>query len=69
MVALEAALDLLNLIGLPEAEARVQALAGRVKHLLAGLDPVELKTNLLLELSGGVAGNSDSRTALTCSFI
>jgi selenocysteine lyase/cysteine desulfurase len=54
VAALEAALDLLNLIGLREVEARVQSLAGRVKHSLADLGKVELKTNLEPELSGGV---------------
>jgi selenocysteine lyase/cysteine desulfurase len=54
VAALEAALDLLNLIGIRQVEARVQALAGRVKHALADLKNVELKTNLEPELSGGV---------------
>ena len=54
VVALEAALDLLNLIGIKQVESRVEALAGRVKHSLAGLANVELKTNLEPELSGGV---------------
>jgi isopenicillin-N epimerase len=46
--------DLLNLIGIREVEARVRALAGRAKHALAALANVELKTNLEPELSGGV---------------
>ena len=50
----EIRLDLLNLIGIRQVEARVQALAGRVKHSLAELATVELKTNLEPELSGGV---------------
>jgi isopenicillin-N epimerase len=54
VVALEAALDLLNLIGIRQVEARVQALAGRVKHSLSELANVELKTNLEPDLSGGV---------------
>src|SRR5262245_13400695 len=54
VAALEAALDLLNLIGIRQVEARVQALTGRVKHSLAGMENVELKTNLEPELSGGV---------------
>jgi selenocysteine lyase/cysteine desulfurase len=54
VAALEAAVDLLNLIGVREVEARVQALAARVKHALAERSGVELKTNLEPELSGGV---------------
>ena len=54
MAALEAAVDLLDLIGIREVEARVQALAGRAKQALAALANVELKTNLEPELSGGV---------------
>jgi selenocysteine lyase/cysteine desulfurase len=54
VVALEAALDLLNLIGIRQVEVRVQALASRIKHSLVGLKNVELKTNLEPELSGGV---------------
>jgi selenocysteine lyase/cysteine desulfurase len=54
VAALGAAVDLLNLIGIREVEARVQALAGRAKRALAELANVELKTNLEPELSGGV---------------
>jgi selenocysteine lyase/cysteine desulfurase len=54
VAALEAAVDLLNLIGIDEVGARVQALAGRAKRALAALANVELKTNLEPELSGGV---------------
>ena len=42
VAALEAAVDLLELIGLREVEARVQALAGRAKRALAELANVEL---------------------------
>jgi selenocysteine lyase/cysteine desulfurase len=54
VASLEAAIDLINLIGIHEVEARVQALAGRAKRALAGLAGVELKTDLEPELSGGV---------------
>src|SRR5262249_50865756 len=54
VVAVEAAVDLLNLIGIRHVEVRVRALAGRVKLALAGLANVELKTNLEPELSGGI---------------
>jgi selenocysteine lyase/cysteine desulfurase len=54
VVALEAAVDLLDLIGIRKVEARVQALASRAKHALATMANVELKTNLEPELSGGV---------------
>jgi isopenicillin-N epimerase len=54
VVAMEAAVDLLNLIGIREVEARVRALADRAKHALSALANVELKTNLEPELSGGV---------------
>lgn len=54
VVALEAALDFVNLIGMGNVEARMRALAGRLKTGLAGIAGVELKTNLQPELSGGV---------------
>ena len=54
MAALEAAVDLLDLLGIRQVDARVQALASRVKHALAALANVELKTNIEPELSGGV---------------
>jgi selenocysteine lyase/cysteine desulfurase len=54
VAALEAAIDLLNLIGIRRVEARVQVLASRAKRALASLANVELKTNLEPELSGGV---------------
>jgi selenocysteine lyase/cysteine desulfurase len=54
VVALEAAVDFINLIGLPAVEARVQALATRAKVQLHEMAAVELKTNLEPELSGGV---------------
>jgi len=54
VAALEAAVDLLNLIGIRQVEARVQVLASRAKFALAALANVELKTDLEPELSGGV---------------
>lgn len=54
VVALEAAVDFINLIGMPAVEARVQALATRAKIQLKEMASVELKTNLEPELSGGV---------------
>src|SRR5205823_6361330 len=54
VAALEAAVDLLNLIGIRKVEARVQALAGHAKRALAALANVELKTPLDPEVSGGV---------------
>jgi len=54
VVALEAAVDFINLMGMPAVETRVQALATRAKVQLKELASVELKTNLEPELSGGV---------------
>jgi selenocysteine lyase/cysteine desulfurase len=54
VVALEAAVDFINLIGMPAVEARMQALATRAKVQLKEITAVELKTNLEPELSGGV---------------
>ena len=54
VVALEAAVDFINLIGMPAVESRMQALATRAKTQLKEIAAVELKTNLEPELSGGV---------------
>jgi selenocysteine lyase/cysteine desulfurase len=54
VAALEAAVDLLNLVGMRQVDARVQALASRAKQALGELPKVELRTNLEPELSGGV---------------
>jgi selenocysteine lyase/cysteine desulfurase len=54
VAALGAAVDLLNLIGIREVEARIQFLASRAKSALEALANVELITNLEPELSGGV---------------
>src|SRR3954447_645015 len=57
VVALGAAVELLELIGVREVGARVQALAGHAKQALAALANVELKTNLEPELLGGVSSS------------
>jgi isopenicillin-N epimerase len=54
VVALEAALDFVNLIGMPTVEARVRALAGRLKGGFAAVPQLEVKTNAQPELSAGV---------------
>jgi selenocysteine lyase/cysteine desulfurase len=54
VAALEAAVDFLNLIGVPAVEARVRALATHAKTQLMNLGNVELKTNMEPALSGGV---------------
>ncbi len=54
VVALEAAVDFINVIGMPAVDARLQALATRAKVQLSGMPSVELKTNLEPRLSGGV---------------
>ncbi|MEX2263063.1 MAG: aminotransferase class V-fold PLP-dependent enzyme [Bryobacteraceae bacterium] len=54
VVALDAAIDFLNLIGAREIEARLRALTTRAKMGLKNIAAVELKTNLEPELSGGV---------------
>jgi selenocysteine lyase/cysteine desulfurase len=54
VVALEAAIDFVNLIGPAAVEERMRALAGRLKSQLREIPAVVLKTNLEPELSGGV---------------
>jgi selenocysteine lyase/cysteine desulfurase len=54
VVALEAAIDFVNLIGVAAVEERMRALAGRLKSQLHEIPAVELKTNLEPELSAGV---------------
>lgn len=54
LVAVEAALDFLALLGMPQIEARMRALATRAKEQLKQIPGVELKTNLEPALSGGV---------------
>jgi selenocysteine lyase/cysteine desulfurase len=54
VVAVEAAVDFVNLIGMRKVEARMRALATRAKTALASLPNVEMKTSLDPRLSGGV---------------
>lgn len=54
VVALESAIDFLQMVGIRNIETRVQALASRAKVELAKLPNVQLKTNLEAGLSGGV---------------
>lgn len=54
VVALEAAVDFINLVGMPAVEARLRALATRAKVQLREIPNIELKTNLEPGLSGGV---------------
>src|SRR5262249_41575276 len=54
VASLEAAVDLLNLIGMRQVEGRIRSLAGRAKLALAAMANVELKTDLDPEPSGGV---------------
>ena len=54
VVALEAAIDFINLIGIRTVEERTRALATHAKSRLRELSTVQLKTNVEPELSGGV---------------
>ncbi len=54
IVALEAALDFLHLIGIANVEARLRAVATRLKQELVKIPGLQMKTNLEPELSGGV---------------
>jgi len=54
VVALEAAVDFINLMGMPAVEGRLQTLTTRAKVQLREIPSVELKTNLEPGLSGGV---------------
>jgi len=54
VVALESAIDFMNLIGPRIVEERMRALAARCKSQLREIPAVELKTNLEPELSAGV---------------
>lgn len=54
VVALEAAADFLQMVGIQNIEARTRALADRAKAGLANLPNVRLKTNREPELSAGV---------------
>jgi isopenicillin-N epimerase len=54
VVAFEAAIDFIQLIGMENVEARMRELSMRLKRPLAEMQGVKLKTNLQPELSGGV---------------
>jgi isopenicillin-N epimerase len=54
LVAFEAAVDFMNLIGVTRVEARVQHLASKLKHGLAEVPRVRLLTDLDPRLSGGI---------------
>ena len=54
IVALEAAIDFVGLIGMPKVEARMRLLATRLKEQLKELPNLTLKTNFEPQLSGGV---------------
>ncbi len=54
LVAVESAVDFLNLIGIDKVEARVRMLAGYMKERLAEIPSVRMKTNREPQLSGGV---------------
>lgn len=54
LVAVEAAFDFLDLLGMPAIETRLRALVTRGKRQLQEIGGVQLKTSLDPELSGGV---------------
>jgi len=54
LVALEAAVDFLNLIGMKHVEARLRSIVTALKQELVQIPGVKLKTNLEPELCGGV---------------
>jgi selenocysteine lyase/cysteine desulfurase len=54
IVALEAAIDFVSLIGVRTVESRARMLATSLKEQIAQIGGVKLKTNLEAELSGGV---------------
>ncbi len=54
VVALDSALEFLQMVGMPRIEARVRALSAHAKTELAKLGNVKLKTNRQPEMSGGV---------------
>jgi selenocysteine lyase/cysteine desulfurase len=54
VVALESAVDFLQMIGIKNVEARMRALASRAQNGLRALPNVQLKTNHEPELSAGV---------------
>lgn len=54
IVAVEAAVDFVTLIGMPLVEARLRALVSRLKTQLVEVPGLQLKTNMEPELCGGV---------------
>jgi selenocysteine lyase/cysteine desulfurase len=54
IVALEAAIDFTNLIGIAAVESRVRYLAGYLKQQLSEVPGIVMKTNMQPELSAGV---------------
>jgi selenocysteine lyase/cysteine desulfurase len=54
LVALEATVDFLNLVGMPNVEARLRAIVTHTKQQLAAVPGVRLKTNMEPGLSAGV---------------
>ncbi len=54
VVALEASLDFIELIGMANVEARTRALATRAKTALRAIPNVEMKTSMEPQLCGGV---------------
>ena len=54
LVALESAVDFLQMVGIRNVEARMRALAGRAQAGLRNLPNVQVKTNPEAELSAGV---------------
>lgn len=54
IVAFEAGVDFLNLVGMKNIEARMRALATHLKRGLTEVPGLTLKTNMEAELSGGV---------------
>lgn len=54
LVALEPAVDFLNLIGMEQVEARLRHLTRSLNEKMRGLPGVTVRTNLESELSGGV---------------
>jgi isopenicillin-N epimerase len=54
LVALESAVDFLNLIGMPQVEARVRHLSRTLNEKFRAVPGVTVKTNLEADLSGGV---------------
>jgi len=63
IVALEAAIDFVSLIGIRTIEARSRFLATHMKQQISEIGGVKLKTNLGPELSGGVVKCDINRVA------